>query len=143
VILTLAVQGKLVPQDPGDEPASVLLQKIRAENDRLIAAGKIKRDKPLPAPDEDEQPFEIPGGWEWVRFGDLAIISGVPDPRSRFCPTCLFTSAVSEGSGAACLSARATCMHTSGARLTSAQQCRQTSVAWRLSSRACLPSSGA
>lgn len=47
LILTLAVQGKLVPQDPADEPASVLLQKIRAEKDRLIAQGKIKRDKAL------------------------------------------------------------------------------------------------
>ena len=47
LILTLAVQGKLVPQDPADELASVLLQKIRAEKDRLIAEGKIKRDKPL------------------------------------------------------------------------------------------------
>jgi type I restriction enzyme S subunit len=45
--LTLAVQGKLVPQDPNDEPASELLKKIRAEKDRLIAEGKIKRDKPL------------------------------------------------------------------------------------------------
>ncbi len=76
LILTLAVQGKLVPQDPADEPARVLLQKIRAEKDRLIAAGKFKRDKPLSMPDEDEQPFEIPFDWEWVRFGDLAIISG-------------------------------------------------------------------
>jgi type I restriction enzyme S subunit len=47
LILTLAVQGKLVPQDPRDEPASALLKKIRAEKDRLIAEGKIKRDKPL------------------------------------------------------------------------------------------------
>ena len=48
LILTLAVQGKLVPQDPSDEPASELLKKIRAEKDRLIGEGKIKRDKPLP-----------------------------------------------------------------------------------------------
>ena len=47
LILTLAVQGKLVPQDPKDEPAGELLKKIRAEKDRLIAEGKIKRDKPL------------------------------------------------------------------------------------------------
>jgi type I restriction enzyme S subunit len=47
LILTLAVQGKLVPQDPADEPASELLKSIRAEKDRLIAEGKIKRDKPL------------------------------------------------------------------------------------------------
>lgn len=71
LILTLAVQGKLVPQDPSDEPASELLKKIRAEKDRLIAEGKIKKDKPLPAITEDEKPFELPVGWEWVRVFDL------------------------------------------------------------------------
>ena len=72
LILTLAVQGKLVPQDPADEPASVLLQKIRAEKDRLIAEGKIKRDKPLAEIGEEERPFDLPVGWEWVRLGQLA-----------------------------------------------------------------------
>jgi type I restriction enzyme S subunit len=72
LILTLAVQGKLVPQDPADEPASVLLQKIRAEKDRLIAEGKIKRDKPLAEIAEEEKPFELPVGWEWVRLGSAA-----------------------------------------------------------------------
>ncbi|WPH19844.1 restriction endonuclease subunit S [Variovorax paradoxus] len=71
LILTLAVQGKLVPQDPADEPASVLLQKIRAEKDRLIAKGKSKRDKPLAKIAEGEQPFELPQGWEWVRLGEI------------------------------------------------------------------------
>lgn len=71
LILTLAVQGKLVPQDPSDEPASELLKKIRAEKDRLIAEGKIKKDKPLPAITEDEKPFELPEGWEWVRIGQV------------------------------------------------------------------------
>ena len=71
LILTLAVQGKLVPQDPADEPACVLLQKIRAEKDRLIAEGKIKRDKPLAEIAEEEKPFELPAGWEWVRLGDI------------------------------------------------------------------------
>lgn len=75
LILTLAVQGKLVPQDPADEPASVLLQKIRAEKDRLIAEGKIKKDKPLAAIAEEENPFGLPVGWEWVRLGTLV------DPR--------------------------------------------------------------
>nr|WP_296018572.1 restriction endonuclease subunit S [uncultured Acidovorax sp.] len=75
LILTLAVQGKLVPQDPADEPASVLLQKIRAEKDRLIAEGKIKRDKPLAEIGEEEKPFGLPAGWEWVRFGDVVLIS--------------------------------------------------------------------
>jgi type I restriction enzyme S subunit len=73
LILTLAVQGKLVPQDPADEPASVLLQKIRAEKDRLIAEGKIKQDKPLAAIAEEEKPFELPVGWSFCRLGDLLL----------------------------------------------------------------------
>ena len=73
LILTLAVQGKLVPQDPADEPASVLLQKIRAEKDRLIAEGKIKRDKPVAGIAEEEKPFELPQGWEWVRCDDYFL----------------------------------------------------------------------
>ena len=71
LILTLAVQGKLVPQDPADEPASRLLQKIRAEKDRLIAEGKIKKDKPLAAITDEEKPFGLPQGWEWVRLSAL------------------------------------------------------------------------
>ena len=71
LILTLAVQGKLVPQDPADEPAGELLTKIRAEKDRLMAEGKIKRDKPLAEIAEEEKPFELPEGWEWVRLGDI------------------------------------------------------------------------
>ena len=71
LILTLAVRGKLVPQDPADEPSSVLLQKIRAEKDRLIAEGKIKRDKPLPLITDEEKPFELPQGWEWVRLNAM------------------------------------------------------------------------
>jgi len=71
LILTLAVQGKLVPQDPADEPAGVLLQKIRAEKDRLVAEGKIKRDKPLAEIAEEEKPFELPVGWEWVRLPEI------------------------------------------------------------------------
>ena len=73
-ILQLAVRGLLVPQDPTDEPASILLQKIRLEKDRLIAEGKIKRDKPLPPIAEDEKPFELPNGWEWLRLNDLIRI---------------------------------------------------------------------
>ena len=84
LILTLAVQGKLVPQDPADEPASVLLQKIRAEKDRLIAEGKIKRDKPLAEIAEEEKPFELPAGWEWVPLGEVVeIIRGITFPASE------------------------------------------------------------
>ena len=71
LILTLAVQGKLVPQDPNDEPASELLKKIRAEKNRLIAEGKIKRDKSLAEIAEKERPFGLPKGWEWVRLATL------------------------------------------------------------------------
>jgi len=70
-ILQLAVRGLLVPQDPKDEPASELLKKIRAEKDRLIANGEIKRDKPLPTISEGEQPFVLPASWEWVRLSEL------------------------------------------------------------------------
>jgi type I restriction enzyme S subunit len=70
-ILQLAVRGLLVPQDPTDEPASVLLQKIRTEKDHLIAQGKIKRDKPLPPITDEEKPFELPQGYEWARFPEL------------------------------------------------------------------------
>jgi type I restriction enzyme S subunit len=71
LILSLAVQGKLVPQDPSDQPASELLKQIRAEKDRLIAEGKIKKDKPLLAITDEEKPFELPMGWEWTRQIDL------------------------------------------------------------------------
>ena len=85
LILTLAVQGKLVPQDANDEPVSELLKKIRAEKDRLIAEGKIKKDKPLAEIAEDEKPFELPVGWEWVRFGEiLDFQGGGQPPKSNF-----------------------------------------------------------
>ncbi|GAO73552.1 restriction endonuclease subunit S [Comamonas sp. E6] len=74
-LLQLAVRGVLVPQDPADEPASVLLQKIRAEKDRLIAAGQIKRGKPLAPITDEEKPFALPVGWEWARFGQIASIA--------------------------------------------------------------------
>jgi len=92
LILTLAVQGKLVPQDPKDEPASELLKKIRAEKDRLIAESKIRRDKPLVEIADEEKPFGLPVGWEWVRLGTLTNIStgkldanaAVPDGQYPF-----------------------------------------------------------
>ncbi|WP_301544252.1 hypothetical protein [Ruminococcus bicirculans (ex Wegman et al. 2014)] len=100
-ILQMAVQGKLVPQDPGDEPASVLLQRIKAEKQELIKAGKIKKDKKsseifrgaahnLPyafceqigkeiRDISDEIPFEIPDSWEWVRFASIIELQSGQD----------------------------------------------------------------
>ncbi|HHQ6058072.1 restriction endonuclease subunit S [Morganella morganii] len=70
LILELAVRGKLVPQDPNDEPASELLKRIAAEKAELVKQGKIKKQKPLPEISEDEKPFELPVGWEWVRLAE-------------------------------------------------------------------------
>lgn len=84
LILELAVRGKLVPQDPSDEPASVLLERIAAEKAKLIKEGKVKKSKPLPEIGEDEKPFELPQGWEWVRLGDLIrVTSGNNLPKSK------------------------------------------------------------
>ncbi len=83
-ILQEAVQGKLVPQDPNDEPASVLLGKIKEEKERLIKEGKIKKEKPLPPISEDEIPYELPEGWEWVRFGDICYNFGQKKPDEKF-----------------------------------------------------------
>ncbi|MCK4838266.1 MAG: restriction endonuclease subunit S [Desulfobulbaceae bacterium] len=74
-ILQLAVMGKLPPQDPNDEPASVLLEKIAKEKARLIKEGKIKKQKPLPEIDDDEKPFDLPEGWEWARIGDASLFT--------------------------------------------------------------------
>lgn len=74
-ILDLAIRGALVPQDPTDEPASVLLERIRAEKEQLIKDKKLKRDKKDNEP-IDEIPFELPEGWEWCRLGEICEIKG-------------------------------------------------------------------
>ena len=103
-ILQMAVQGKLVPQDPNDEPASVLLERIRAEKEQLIKEGKIKKEKnpsiifrgadnlPYekigknePVCIADEVPFEIPESWEWVRLGKIVYNRGQMKPIDDFC----------------------------------------------------------
>ena len=103
-ILQMAVQGKLVPQDPNDEPASVLLERIRAEKEQLIKEGKIKKEKnpsvifrgadnlPYekvgknePICIADEVPFDIPESWEWVRLKTLTYNHGQKKPTSEFC----------------------------------------------------------
>ena len=72
-ILGLAIHGKLVPQDPNDEPASVLLERIKAEKERLIKEGKIKRTKRSKAAcDKPHYPYELPKGWCWTTLGDIA-----------------------------------------------------------------------
>ena len=100
-ILQMAVQGKLVPQDPNDEPASALLERIRAEKGRLIKEKKIKREKnpsvifkgadntPYEKIGDEvhplDTPFDIPESWEWVRHNDLFEISGGSQPpKSKF-----------------------------------------------------------
>ena len=71
-ILDLAIHGKLVPQDPNDEPASVLLERIRAEKERLIKEGKIKKPKKSKAAcDKPHYPFELPKGWVWTTLGEI------------------------------------------------------------------------
>lgn len=83
-ILDLAMRGKLVPQDPNDEPASVLLEKIKAEKEQLIKEKKIKKTKPLAPITDDEKPFNIPDSWEWVRLGD--VISTINGDRGKNYP---------------------------------------------------------
>lgn len=70
-ILQYAMEGKLVKQDPNDEPASELLKKIENEKAELIREGKIKKSKKLPAISNDEEPFDIPDSWEWIRLGNI------------------------------------------------------------------------
>ena len=81
-ILDLAIRGKLVPQDPNDEPASVLLERVKAEKERLIAEGKIKRSKKSAA--SSDKPhyanWDLPRGWEWVKLSDLASFGGGKTP---------------------------------------------------------------
>ena len=75
-ILDLAIRGKLVPQDPNDEPASVLLERIKAEKEQLIKDGKIKRSKKSASSDTspyENVPFEIPESWVWTTIGDIFI----------------------------------------------------------------------
>jgi len=70
-ILQAAVQGKLVAQNPNDEPATELLKHIKQEKDELIRGGKIKKDKPLPPITDDEIPYDLPEGWQWCKMGEL------------------------------------------------------------------------
>lgn len=84
LILQLAVQGKLVPQDPKDEPASVLLEKIKAEKENLIKEGKIKKQKALPPIESDEISYGLPKGWEWQRIREICHDWGQKKPDTDF-----------------------------------------------------------
>jgi type I restriction enzyme, S subunit len=72
LILTLAMQGKLVPQDPTDEPASELLKAIEAKKQRLVKSGIIKQAKSLPKIEAEEVPYDLPKSWEWIRLGYIS-----------------------------------------------------------------------
>jgi type I restriction enzyme S subunit len=84
LILELAVRGKLVPQDPYDEPASELLKKIEVEKAQLLKEGKIKKQKPSSPIGDEEQPFELPVGWEFVRLSEIGHDWGQKTPDSEF-----------------------------------------------------------
>jgi len=75
MILQLAVQGNLVPQDPNDEPASVLVEKIKTEKKRLSKEGKIKRFKDLPAISTDLFPWRLPENWDWTRLAAIGLVN--------------------------------------------------------------------
>ena len=86
-ILQEAVQGKLVLQDPNDEPAGVVLEKIRTEKEQLIKEKKIKKEKSLPLITEDDIPYELPEGWEWVRWGEVIFsVDGGWSPKCHDYP---------------------------------------------------------
>jgi type I restriction enzyme, S subunit len=83
-ILQLAVMGKLVQQDPNDEPASELLRSIELEKQRLVKEGKIKKSKPLPKIKPEEIPYKLPKEWVWARLGEISLFSD-----SGWSPQCL------------------------------------------------------
>ena len=92
-ILQLAVMGRLVEQDARDEPAYKLLKRIAEEKIRLVAARKLKRQKPLTEIGEEEKSFAIPSGWHWARFGDVCAIKG-----ELVRPECVFQTKVATDS---------------------------------------------
>ena len=95
-ILQAAVRGTLVPQNIHDEPASELLKRIQEEKSRLIDAGKLKKEKPLPPISEEEKPYDLPNGWEWCRLGEVCLINPrnqLPDDREvSFIPMALISN---------------------------------------------------
>ena len=84
LILELAVRGKLVPQDPNDEPASELLKRIAEEKARLVSEGKVRKQKPLAEIGAEEKPFDVPTNWEWVRVAAVGHDWGQKTPDKAF-----------------------------------------------------------
>lgn len=84
VILQLGIQGKLVPQNPMDAPASELLKHIQAEKELLIKKKKLKKEKVLPGIEKDEIPFEIPIKWKWAKLGDISLLTMGQSPDGQF-----------------------------------------------------------
>tara|TARA_R110002012_G_scaffold321950_1_gene552701 strand:+ start:6759 stop:8753 length:1995 start_codon:yes stop_codon:yes gene_type:complete len=84
LILELAIRGKLVPQDPNDEPASELLKKIEAEKAQLVKEGLLKKQKPLAPITDEEKPFELPNNWEFSKLGDFVYVEMGQSPPSKF-----------------------------------------------------------
>jgi type I restriction enzyme S subunit len=82
-ILDLAVRGKLVEQDPNDEPAAELLKRIEAEKVRLVTEGKIRRQNSLPPVDQHFLPFQVPGHWIWLQLNGLGLLSGGMTPSKN------------------------------------------------------------
>ena len=90
-ILDLAVRGKLVEQDPNDEPAEELLKRIAAEKARLVKAGLIRRPKAPALLNRDELPFPLPRAWAWAQAAELGVISPRNDSRDDHVATFLRT----------------------------------------------------
>ena len=82
-ILDLAARGRLVPQDPNDEPASGLLKRIAAEKARLVRAGEIRKPRKLDDGEAITVPFEIPQSWQWVRLDSVGAIVGGGTPSAN------------------------------------------------------------
>ena len=83
-VLDLAMRGKLVKQDPHDEPASVLLERIKTEKEQLVKKGKIRKSKSLPPITEDEKLFNLPQGWTWVKLNDVLALENGAIRRGPF-----------------------------------------------------------
>jgi len=97
LILELAVCGRLVSQDPADEPASVLLERIADETERLVKEKKIKKPKKFPAIENEEKPFDLPASWEWIRVRDIGHDWGQKKPDKHF--TYIDVSAIDNHAG--------------------------------------------